>query len=233
MSDDAFCRPAGLPVAYLRSRRIAAAMKRGLVWGLLSLWLTLPAGLSGGEVGGSGVVKGTVTIDGRPTSDAVISVEGLPEEKFKTSDSEPLTKKAVMDQRDMKFVPRVLAVLAGATVDFLNSDRTFHNVFSTSEAKRFDLGLYSPGRSRSVTFEKPGVVRVLCHVHPQMEAFIVVKGYPFFGMTDKRGNYQFDNVPLGKYRLELWHPESGVRAEPFNLARDGEVVAVDVDLKKR
>ncbi|OGQ79834.1 MAG: hypothetical protein A3F90_20560 [Deltaproteobacteria bacterium RIFCSPLOWO2_12_FULL_60_19] len=233
MNADSFCRPAGLPVAYLRSWRIAAAMKRRLVWGLLSLWLTLPAGLSGGEVGGSGVIKGTITIDGRPTSDAVISVEGLPEEKPKTPDPKLQTKKAVMDQRDMTFIPRVLAVPVGGTVDFLNSDRTFHNVFSTSEPKRFDLGLYSPGRSRSVTFETPGVVRVLCHVHPQMEAFIVVKGHPFFGVTDKRGNYQLDNVPLGKYRLELWHPEFGVRAEPFNLARDGEVLAVDVDLKKR
>lgn len=138
-----------------------------------------------------------------------------------------------MDQREMKFIPRVLAVLAGTTVDFLNSDKTFHNVFSTSETKKFDLGLYSPGRTRNVTFEKPGVVRLLCHVHPQMEAFIVVKEHPYFGVTDKQGNYQFGNVPQGKYNLELWHPEFGVRVVPLNVGRDREVVTHDVDLKQK
>ena len=138
-----------------------------------------------------------------------------------------------MDQRNVQFIPRVLAVTAGTTVDFLNNDKTFHNVFSTSAAKSFDLGLYSPGRSRSVSFEKPGVVKILCHVHPHMEAFIVVKEHPFFAVTDKQGNYQLENVLLGSYRLELWHPEFGTRWEPFNLVRDREIQTIDVDLKRR
>jgi len=208
-------------------------MKRRLIWVLASLWLFLPGRLSGAEGGATGIVKGTITIGGRPTSDVVVSVEGLSQEQLKSQISKLQTKKAVMDQREVKFIPRVLAVPVGSTVDFLNNDKTFHNVFSTSEAKRFDLGLYSPGRSRSVTFEKPGVVRILCHVHPHMEAFIVVKEHPFFGVTDKRGNYQLDNIPLGKYRLELWHPEFGSMVEPFNMVREGEVLAINADLKKK
>jgi hypothetical protein len=138
-----------------------------------------------------------------------------------------------MDQRDMKFIPRVLPVLVGTTVEFPNNDKVWHNVFSASDAKKFDLGLYAPGKSRSVTFDKPGAVRILCNVHPDMEAHIVIKGHPNFAVTDKRGNYQLKGVPLGKYRLEIWHPEFGTRSEPLNLVREGEVLAIDVDLKKQ
>lgn len=95
------------------------------------------------------------------------------------------------------------------------------------------MGLYASGKSRSLTFDKPGLVSVLCNVHPNMEAYIVVLGHPYFSATDKRGNYQVKALPLGKYRLEVWHPEFGARIEPFNLVRDGEVLAIDIDLKKK
>ncbi len=75
--------------------------------------------------------------------------------------------------------------------------------------------------------------KILCNVHPDMEAYIVVKGHSYFADSDKRGNYQLKGVPLGKYRLEVWHPEFGTRIEPFNLVRDGEVFAIDIDLKKK
>lgn len=202
-------------------------------YGFCVFALLLPAAVFAAEVGKTGIVKGTITIGGKPTADAVVSVEGVPQKKLQTQDSKLKTTRAVVDQRDLKFIPRVLPALFGTTVDFPNNDKTFHNVFSTSEAKKFDLGLYAPGNSRSVTFEKPGVVRILCNVHPDMEAFIVVKEHPFFGVTDNRGNYLLSNVPLGKYRLELWHPEFGTRVEPFNLVREGEVLAIDVDLKKK
>lgn len=218
-----------------RSLLIAAMgnkTKRALIWGIVSLWLFLPGHLLSGSVEDpTGIVKGTVTIGGRATSDALVSVEGLSDDRIKAQLLKLKTKRFVMDQREVKFIPRVLAVPVGSTVDFLNSDRTFHNVFSTSEAKKFDLGLYSPGRSRSVTFDNPGVVKILCHVHPHMEAFIVVKEHPSFGFTDGRGNYQLENVPLGKFRLEIWHPEFGSRVESFTLVRDGEVLSIDVDLK--
>lgn len=208
-------------------------INRPLIWVIASLWLFLPGRLSGAEGETTGTVKGTITIGGSATSDVVVSVEGLPDERVKAQLLKLKAKKLVLDQRDVRFIPRVMAISVGGTVDFLNSDKTFHNVFSTSEAKKFDLGLYSPGRSRSLTFEKPGVVKILCHVHPHMEAFVVVKEHPFFGVTDSRGNYQLDNVPLGKYRLEIWHPELGTRVEAFNLARDRDVLTIDVDLKRK
>lgn len=208
-------------------------MRRYAFWVLTLAGLFLPAISFCGEAGKTGIVKGTITIGGRPTSDVVISVEGIPQEKLKTQNSKLKTAKAVMDQREMKFLPRVLPVLVGTTVDFPNNDKTFHNVFSTSEAKKFDLGLYASGKSRNVAFDKPGVVRILCNVHPDMEAYVVIKGHSYFAATDKRGNYRLNAVPAGKYRLEVWHPEFGTRVVPIELVREGEVLEIDVDLEKK
>jgi hypothetical protein len=132
----------------------------------------------------------------------------------------------------MRFVPRVVPVLVGTTVDFPNNDNTWHNVFSTSEAKKFDLGLYAPKNSGSVTFDRPGVVKILCNVHPTMEAFIVVKEHPFFTATNRRGIYQLNQVPPGKYVLEAWHPEFGTKKMRFELVREGQVLSLDIDFKK-
>ncbi len=206
-------------------------MKRLWVLALFGLLLSLRT--FAGEVGKTGVVKGTIFIGGKPTSDAVVSVQGLPKEKLKTQNSKLKTATAVMDQRDLKFIPRVLPVLVGTTVDFPNNDKTFHNVFSTSEAKKFDLGLYPAGETRRATFDKPGVVKILCNVHPNMEAYIFVVGHPYFSAADTRGNYQIKAVRLGKYRLEVWHPEFGMRVVPFELVREGEVLGMDLDFKKR
>jgi plastocyanin len=208
-------------------------MRSSRFWSLALLGLFLPGLASSAESAAAGIIKGTITVGGRPTSDAVVSVEGLPQEKGKSQKAKGKSDNAVMDQREMKFVPRVLPVLAGAKVDFPNNDKTFHNVFSTSEAKKFDLGLYSSGESRSVTFDKPGVVKILCNVHPSMEAYIVVKGHPNFAAADLKGNYRLNGVPLGRYRIEIWHPEFGMKAVSFNLAREGEVLGIDVDLKKQ
>lgn len=208
-------------------------MKRQFLSSAAFLGLLVPLVAFGGEAGKTGIVKGAVTIGGKPTADAVISVEGPAQEQLKTKNSKLKTLKAVMDQRDMKFIPRVLPVVVGATVEFPNNDKTFHNVFSTSEAKKFDLGLYPPGKSRSITFDKPGVVKILCNVHPNMEAYVVVEGHPYFSATDKVGNYQIKDVPLGKYRIEVWHPDFGTRAVHFEMVREGEVLAIDVDLKKK
>jgi plastocyanin len=209
-------------------------MKWYHLWILSLVGLFLPAVTLGGEGPSKiGVVKGTITIGGKPTSEAVVSVEGLSKEYLKSQISSLKPKPAVMDQQDLKFLPHVLPVVVGTSVEFANNDKTFHNVFSTSEAKKFDLGLYSPGRRRSVTFDKAGLVRILCHVHPNMEAYIVVKEHPYFAVTDKRGNYQLSGVPLGKYRLEVWHPEFGTKVVTFDLVREGEVLGIDIDLKKK
>jgi len=200
---------------------------------VVAFGLVFPAIALGAESAKTGVVKGSITIGGRPTPDAVVSVEGLPEKYLKSQISNLKSKKGLMDQRELKFVPRVLAVQVGAVVEFPNNDKTFHNVFSTSEAKKFDLGLYPSGKSRSVTFDKAGVVKILCNVHPSMEAYVVVKGHSYFVVTDSRGNYSLSGVVLGKYRLEVWHPEFGTREAPFELVREGEVLALDMELKKK
>lgn len=208
-------------------------MNQNTHWAIGFIGLLLPAIIYSAEPARTGIVKGTVTIGGRPTADVVVSIEGLPLESIKAQTSDAKSKKALMDQRDMKFIPRVLAVLAGTSVDFPNNDKTFHNVFSASEAKKFDLGLYPPGKSRSGTFDKPGVIKILCNVHPSMEAYVVIKGHPFFAASDSRGNYQLNAVPLGKYRVEFWHPELGVKTVAVELVRDGEVLAIDMDLKNQ
>jgi plastocyanin len=198
---------------------------------LMALLLPL-AGFAAEQPTKVGIVKGVITVAGRPTADAVASVEGIAQEKVKSQKSKVKTAKAVIDQRDMKFIPRVLAVIAGTEVEFPNNDKTFHNVYSTSEAKKFDLGLYAPGKSRSAKFDKPGVAKILCNAHPNMEAYVVVKSHPYYSGTDSRGNYSVSGVPLGKYRLEVWHPDFGVKVVPFELVRAGEVLALDVEMKK-
>ncbi len=179
----------------------------------------------------TGIIKGSVTIGGRSTGDAVVSIEGLPRQTIKASAANQA--KAVIDQKELKFIPRVIAVVIGKTVDFPNNDKTFHNVFSNSEAKKFDLGLYPSGQSRNVNFDKPGVVKILCNVHPNMEAYVVVKEHPFFSVADARGNYTIKGAPVGKYRIEVWHPEYGVKSVPVELVRGDEVLTINVELKEK
>lgn len=208
-------------------------MTRRYLWALGLAALFLGSDVRAGEAARVGIVKGTVTVAGQPTADVVVSVEGVAPEIVKTQISAAGKRKAVLDQRNMKFVPYVLPVLVGTTVDFPNNDKSWHNVYSKSEAKKFDLGLYAPGKSRNAIFDKPGIVRILCNVHPSMEAFIVVKEHPYFAAPDKSGNYRLDNVPVGKYRLQVWHPQFGMTEYGVEIVREGEVVDVNVDLKKK
>jgi len=203
------------------------------------VWVALAALLLGAKVDGadsaakSGIITGTVTVAGKPTMDVVVSVEGVPAELAKARLAAAKAKKALLDQRAMKFVPHVLPVVLGTTVEFANNDKSWHNVYSKSEAKSFDLGLFAPGKSRSATFDKPGVVRILCNVHPNMEAFIVVKEHPYIAAPDNRGNFRIDGVPLGKFRLQIWHPQYGTTDAGVEIVRDGEVLNLSFDLKKK
>jgi plastocyanin len=119
---------------------------------------------------------------------------------------------AVLDQRDERFVPHVLAITTGTVVEFPNSDRIYHNVFSLSKTRPFDLGRYAAGRSKTVTFDRPGIVRVFCDIHSHMNAFILVFNHPFFALTDMEGRYRIDNVPPGTYNLVAWN--EGVSSGP-------------------
>lgn len=175
----------------------------------------------------TGVLMGTITIGGRPTSDVVLSIEGLPAKPHNSGADAEYYTHATMGQRDLKFSPRVLPVMVGSTVDFINEDKVWHDVFSSSQAKSFDVGLYAPGKTKKITFDKPGVIRVLCNVHPQMEAYIVVLDHPYFTSPDERGNYRFEGIPLGGYRLKIWRPSVDPKVEQFTIERAGEVARID------
>ena len=131
----------------------------------------------------------------------VVYLETAPRSAF--DEREP--GRAVMDQRNERFVPHVLAVMVGTIVDFPNSDLIYHNVFSLSRAKRFDLGRYAAGKSKGVRMDRPGVVRVFCDIHSHMSAFVLVFNHPFFDVTDADGRFQLPSLPAGTYTLAAWY----------------------------
>ena len=118
----------------------------------------------------------------------------------------PLPRKnPVVSQKDRCFMPRVLPVVKGTTVDFPNDDTIFHNVFSLSRTGPFDLDIYPPEELRSITFSRTGWVKVYCNIHPDMIAHIIVLESPFFALTDQEGFFFIPDVPDGKYTLRAWH----------------------------
>jgi plastocyanin len=160
----------------------------------------------------------------RPLTDrrrAVVYLETAPRGAFEMREG----TRAVVDQRDETFVPHVLAVTAGTTVVFTNSDRTYHNVFSLSKDNRFDLGRYGRGHSKAVRFEHPGVVRVFCDIHSHMSAFILVFAHRFFAVTDADGRYRIDDVPAGSYTLVAWNEGQVRESRSLRVGDDGTVEA--------
>ncbi len=107
-------------------------------------------------------------------------------------------------QRDLQFTPALTVVVQGTTVDFPNDDKVFHNVFSFSEAAKFDLGLYKSGTSKSVTFRQPGVVNLYCNIHPEMISKIKVLATTYYAVVGKDGSFRIPNVPPGTYPLVAW-----------------------------
>lgn len=136
-----------------------------------------------------------------------------------------------MDQRNETFVPHLLAVRAGTVVDFPNNDRTYHNVFSISKPKRFDLGRYANGRSKSVRFDTPGIVRVFCDIHSHMSAFVLVFNHPFFATTDADGRYRIDNVPPGTYSVVAWHEGQTRETRSVVIPPQGGIVEQDFEVR--
>src|SRR5215468_4012896 len=153
---------------------------------------------------------------------SVVYLESAPRGAFESTDS----GRVVMDQRNETFVPHVLAIMTGTTVDFPNSDKFYHNVFSLSKPARFDLGRYAAGRFRSVRFDKPGIVRVFCDIHSHMNAYILVFSHPFFSLTDNEGRYRIDNVPSGTYNVVAWNEGVSSEALPV-VVPDGGAAELD------
>lgn len=137
--------------------------------------------------------------------------------------AEPLPK-AVIDQRSKVFIPHVTVVTRGTTVQFPNNDAVFHNVFAYFDAKKFDLGTYPRGATRSVTFDKTGLVAILCNIHSEMSAYVMVVDTPYYAMTDSKGRFRIRNVPPGEYTLRAWH-ESGCTLQQNITVKAGQAAS--------
>jgi plastocyanin len=160
---------------------------------------------------------------------SVVYLETAPRAAFEQSED----RRARMDQRNERFVPHVLAVVAGTYVDFPNGDRTYHNVFSMSKPKEFNLGRYAAGKSKAVRFERPGVVRVFCEIHSHMSAFILVFAHRYFAVTDDDGRYRIDNVPPGTYTVAVWNEalHGDPPRRPVTIADGGGDVDADFSIR--
>ena len=157
---------------------------------------------------------------------SVVYLETAPRAAFEQIDP----AHAVMDQRNETFVPHLLAITTGTTVDFPNSDRIYHNVFSLSKTRTFDLGRYAAGRSQSVRFDRPGIVRVFCDIHSHMNAFILVFNHRFYSVTDGEGRYRIENIPPGTYNVIAWN--EGLASEPrAATVPDGGTTELDFQLR--
>lgn len=152
---------------------------------------------------------------------AVVYLESAPRAAF----DELRPGRARLDQRGERFIPRVLAVTVGTVVDFPNNDSTYHNVFSLSQPRTFDLGRYAPGRTGSVRFDRPGIVPVFCDIHSYMSAYVLVFSHPFFTVTDDAGGYEIGAVPPGDYTLKVWSELGAAPPRSVTVRAGGAEVA--------
>ena len=165
----------------------------------------------------AGDIKGKVSVQGLKSAENIaVYVDAIPDKKFDAP-----TAKPVVDQTKMTFVPHVIVVQVGTTVEFLNSDPVGHNVYwpSISGNKKLshNLGTWPKGEKKSFQFNDVGVASLLCNVHPEMSGYIVVAPTPYFAVTDKGGNYEIKNVPPGKYTLKTWSEDGKVTTQAVEL----------------
>src|SRR5579864_363101 len=162
----------------------------------------------------AGSVKGKVT----PGS-AVVYLEGASGATPATTD-----KKPVMDQKGLLFQPHVMVVQTGTTVEFLNSDKVQHNVFwpsiSGDKKKSHNMGTWPQGEKRPFKFTDPGVVTLLCNVHPEMAGYIIVSPSPYFAETGADGSYTLANVPDGDYTITAWHEGKKIQSKKITVKGD-------------
>jgi plastocyanin len=189
----------------------------------------------------AGNIKGTVKVKGLRTPENILVY--LTQAPPGAADLSKV--KFVMDQRNLEFVPHVLPILVGATVDFPNNDKVNHNVFSMSRTKKFNLGSYPAGESKSVVFDKPGIVELRCDVHAEMAAYILVMKNPYFAVTDKQGHFEIpDSSTLeqtglsslkdlapGKYFVKTWHEKLKTQKQAVVVPENGDVT-IQMDLTR-
>jgi len=151
--------------------------------------------------------------------ESVVYVEAIAGKTFPAP-----TQHLTIDQKGLMFVPHIMVVQQGATVDFLNSDSVAHNVFwpSISGNKKLghNLGTWPHGQKQGFKFDNPGVVSLLCNVHPEMSAYLIVSPTPYFAQTDASGEFKIDNVPDGAYTVTAWHEGAKSKSSPVKVAGD-------------
>lgn len=163
-------------------------------------------------------IRGTVKSSEGVLENAVVYIDKIEGKTFR-----PPEEPRLLAQNGLVFVPHVLPILVGTEVNFPNKDVVLHNVFSPGYTSRFNLGTYSQGTSKTKVFDKSGIVLLLCNIHHEMSAFIVIAETPYFSVTDEEGKYSIRNVPPGEYKLLVWHE----RMMP--QIRDIEVLEQDLE----
>lgn len=181
------------------------------------------------KVENAGSITGVVTCQKmRNNADAVVFIEKVGDNKFP-----PSSEHAIVDQLNLTYVPRVVALQKGTVVDFPNSDAVRHNVFSPpTAALQFNLGTYPTGVVKEVTFDVAGETPLLCNVHAEMAGYVVSFENPYFAMTDKDGNYTIEGVPPGKYVVKTWHEKLKELSQEVTVEA-GKAVTANFDLKRR
>ena len=201
---------------------LAAPVRAGVIRGTLQVPATTSAGAEPNAYPGrANAMPGMHAAARGLASDAVISVDHVP------APAESLLARIVthprLAQKDQSFVPRVLAIAVGTVVDFPNLDPIYHNVFSLSPIKRFDLGKYPKGHSKTVEFPRTGLVNVYCDIHSSMAAFVLV--LPHHGFTRPRadGGFALPELPPGHYILTVWHPDLGTLTREVDVPSGGDL----------
>lgn len=194
-------------------------MKRCL---LATLVLLCPATVFAGSI--SGIVSSAKDGLKDKQKAVVIWVEGL------AADSVP-DEKATVSQTGLQFHPRVITVVAGQTIDFPNDDDVAHNVFSLSKAKQFKLGIYPKGQSRSVKFDKPGVIDLFCSIHRHMHAVVVVTPSAHSATAEIGKPFRIEDVPAGEYVVKVWNSAHKTTSHKIVVTETGDA-AFDVTLSK-
>ena len=184
--------------------------------------------LSFGALAFAGEIKGKVTAQGMRSSENIaVYVDTISGKTFA-----PPSKPAVQDQKHMTFVPHVLVVLKGTTVQFLNSDPVGHNVYwpSVSGNKKLahNMGTWPQGQQKSFTFNDLGVASLLCNVHPEMSGYVVVVSTPYFAVTNKEGEFEIKDVPDGSYTLKTWSEEAKPATQSVTVAGESTTVNLTV-----
>ena len=172
-----------------------------------------------------GTVTGSVDASiAKYKKDAVVYLKGV---------KAPVTpQKGEVDQKNLVFVPHVLAVPVGSSVEFLNNDKVNHNIFSADACKKFNLGTYNPGMSKSVTFDKPCVVNLLCNVHSEMSGWVVVTENQFFNVTGADGKFTIKNVPAGTYEISAWSEKLKPQGKTMVTVAEGQTATVALKMAK-